>query len=134
MTIPFPVTVSAGTWFIEHPRGEIQIQFDADVWESTQFSEFIPLFYEGGAVLVHRELEGCHLSLNFGGGVPMDWELETETILLGDHEFSRTDFRNGQGELQFVIYDELFRVTFGDDVENCLQNIEDVLSSYLINL
>ncbi len=133
MQIPFPVTVSPDAWLIELSSGDIQIRFDTARWESTQFDEFIPLYYEGGPVLVHNELDGCQISLNFGGGVPMDWSLEKESLLLGDHEYSVVSFRDGDGEMQFVIYDALFRVTFGNDVDGCLQEAEVVLSSYQVS-
>jgi len=129
---PFPVTTSPGSWLIKHPNGEIQINFDQSSWESTQFDEFIPLYYEGGPALVHREIEGCHLSLNVGGGVPMDWVLETDDVFLGDQQFSKTLFFNGVGELQFVIYDQLFRVTFGDTFESCMEEVVRVLESMQI--
>ncbi len=126
---PFPVTTSSGSWLIKHPAREIQIEFDQSKWESTQFDEFIPLYYEGGPVLVHREIDGCHLSLNVGGGVPMDWVLETGEVFLGDHQFSKTTFLNDDQEIQFVIYDQLFRVTFGETLEHCIKEVESVLGS-----
>ncbi len=130
--IPFPVFVTPGVWLIDNPNHEIQIQFDTTRWESTQFDEFVPLYYEGGPVLVHTKIDDCQLSLNFGGGVPMDWNKATEETLLGDHDFSKTSFRDGNGKLQFVIYDQLFRVTFGNDIESCIYEIEVVLESYLL--
>ncbi|MBC8503706.1 MAG: hypothetical protein ISR58_10715 [Anaerolineales bacterium] len=133
LPIPFNVSVSADAWIIDHPAGRIQIQFDNSVWESTQFDEMIPLYYEGGPVLTHNIIEGCNLSLNFGGGVPMNWVLDTNEISLGDHPFSKKSFHNGEGELQFVIYDQLFRITFEGDVGRCLQQAEIVLGSYQVS-
>ena len=133
MPMPFPVTVSPGAWLVEMPDRDFQIQFDADRWESTQFDTILPLYYEGGPVLVHKEIDGCNLSLNVGGGVPMDWSLEKEAFLLGDHEIPQVSFRTGDGDLQFVIYDALLRVIFGDDVDGCLQATEVVISSYQVS-
>jgi len=128
--IPIPVTVYNGSWVIEHSSGEMQINFDETVWESTQFDEFIPLYYEGGPALVNMEVDGCTLSLNVGGGVPMDWTLTAEEIFQGTHEFSKVSFYNGEGELQFVIYNQLFRITFGDDIETCIREAEVVIVNF----
>lgn len=134
MLFPFRVIVSPGVWLIEQHKRDIQIQFDTTRWESTQFDTITPLFYEGGPVLVHKEIDGCKLSLNFGGGVPMDWSLEREAFLLGDHEIPLVSFYDGDGELQFVIYDALLRVTFGYDVDGCLQEAEVVMSNYQVSV
>ena len=128
--IPITVTIENGSWVMVQSSREMQIDFDETVWESTQFEEMIPLYYEGGPALVHKEIDGCTLSLNVGGGVPMDWTLTTEQILLGAHEFSKVSFFNGQRELQFVIYNQLFRITFGEDIETCIRDVEVVFNNF----
>lgn len=124
--------VLADAWLIEHPGGNIWIGFRPTEWTSTTLDEFVPLYYEGGPALVHRSIEQCVISLNLGGGVPYDWSLETDQVQLGEHVFSRSAFRDAGGDLQFVIYDMLFRVTSGVDSEACIEAAEGALATYRV--
>jgi len=127
---PFTVFVLDEAWLIEHSGGDIHLQFDSLDWSSTTLDDLTPLFYEGGPALLRHSLDQCVISLNFGGGVPFDWGLETEKIRLGDHTYSRTTYRDADGDLQFVIYDTLFRVTFSVEPDACLEAAEGVLATY----
>jgi hypothetical protein len=127
---PFTVFVLDEAWIIEHSTGNIQLQFDNLDWSSTSLEEFTPLFYEGGPVLLHRSYERCVISLNFGGGVPFDWDIATEDVQLGGHTYSRSTFWDADGALQFVIYDMLFRITSTVESDACLTAAEDVLETY----
>lgn len=127
--LPFPVSVSEDAWQIDHSSGRMSLAYDDSTWESTYFDQIEPLLYEGGPVLRHRDIEGCYLSLNVGGGVPLDWRLQTEEIQLGRRQFSKAEFRNGAEVLQFVIYEQLFRVVPGDDFEGCIEAVENVLAT-----
>lgn len=129
---PFPVIVSAGEWIIEHPAGERSLKFDPSQWKTIYFDEIEPLHYEGGPVLQYQQMDDCVLSLNVGGGVPMDWRLNTTEVQLGEHIFKKTIFRDSSGEVQFVIYNELFRVAYGYEQDGCLEAIEKVLGSYQV--
>ncbi len=126
---PFPVSVGEDFWLIEQAGKKILIRFDTAIWFSTSLSERIPLFYDGGPVLVHRRIGECVLSLVFGGGVPFEWTIDGEEALLGEHAFEKRSFRDEAGQLLMVIYDGLFRVTFGDGPDDCVQEAETVLST-----
>lgn len=126
---PIPVMVSDDQWQVDRPSGEMRLRFDDSIWESTHFDAIEPLFYEGGPVLIHRDIGECYLSLNVGGGVPMDWRLQTEEFQLGSQQFSKTEFRDDAGQLQFVIYDQLFRIVPGNGSEGCIAAAEEVLAA-----
>ena len=127
--LPFSVEVSTGEWIIDHPRGEILLIFDVSQWASISFDHIEPLYYEGGPALQHRAWEDCVLSLNIGGGLPMDWRKQSDEVQVDKHIFEQATFYDAQGDVQFVIYDQLFRVTFGDEQGTCLQAVESVLES-----
>jgi hypothetical protein len=129
IALPFPVHVAPGEWQIEHPRGHIHLSFDGSLWMTTYFDEIIPLYYEGGPALQHKVWQDCVLSLNVGGGMPMDWSKQSSQIQLARHNFEQNTFRNARGEVQFVVYDQLFRLTFGLEQEACIEAFENILQS-----
>ena len=59
----------------------------------------------------------------------MDWNKQSGHIQLGRQNFEKSTFRNARGEVQFVIYDQLFRLTFGDERDACTEAVEHMLQS-----
>lgn len=66
---------------IDQPSVQMRLVCDDLLWESTYFDEIESLFYEGGPVLRHRDVEGSYLSMNIGVSLPLGWQPRMLNVL-----------------------------------------------------